>query len=244
MAFEEFQNIIWPALFLSSVLAAIFASLVVYNLNRQTHEKKRYMQKILVRVFSLIAVGSILWVISIILWSIIYTQSVGFFRVSLVDFFCITGCIIIISGFLYCWLKFYKKSSEKRQIITTMAVIIIISAVIIYYIEIYLILPQISDFGLLEKTVSMLYPILTTSMFISSIIVFFLFKEGTVKIPLLLIAIGMLFLVFGDLFYYQYFWTESYGLVGVLSDIFYLSACIFNAVAFYLLFRKSIPGKV
>ena len=69
MVFEEFQYIIWPAINILAVGTAIFAVLVVYNLMKQVHKEKKHTQRVLLRVFMLIAVGTVLLVMSMLTWN-------------------------------------------------------------------------------------------------------------------------------------------------------------------------------
>ena len=240
MVLESIGPVFWVMLNIFSITTTIFATLVVYNLRKQIHKEKRKMQKTLIKTFLLISIGISLLAISLILWSVhsLFTE-VRFEGLTLVDVIFTSGYIFIISGFLYCWFKLYNRALIRNIDKLFLVFLGIVSLVLLYYIITYIIIPNNSQYQFFSQIMNISYPVMTVVLLLSSTISYFLFKEGTVRIPFFLISISTFSIFVGDFLYYSYFWTETYGLIALLSDISYTTAYVLATIAFYILFKKS-----
>jgi MFS family permease len=245
VAYEEFSNIIWTLISILSALSAILSVFVLNNLRKHKHKGKEETKRVLLIFFSLMALGYILWAIAENLWDFYsYILGVEFPGLSIADFFWIVGYIPMIAGFIYCWIKFYNEQERKSFIISIALLASIVISLVLFYILNNLILPYNADYNLLEQIVNVSYPILSSILFISSIIVYFLFEKQTIRTPMILISLSVLFAVFGDILYYNYAWTETYGIMGIFSDTFYVIEYLLSSIAFYLFYNKSKPEHV
>ena len=220
-----------------AVLTAIFAVLLVHKLWKKPVSN---IKGILVKVFSSLAIGSILFAVAEIWWEIVVLSGSDP-ALGTAEIFWIAGILFFILGYGYFTFYMYKEHQKTgKGIILTGAATIIAGSIVYFLITNYIFGYQSGE-TTYEIFLDYFYPITSAIILVLVIAVFMFFKDiGNIGKPLLLLAIGSTFSFLADMLYTYYSWNEIYGIPGILSDSFYSTDYLLSAVAFYMLWRMGM----
>lgn len=214
----------------SSPLAGIFAAILVYKIYKKDEPKVGRLLKI---VFTLIAIGYVLWGFAEGWWTYLYYGLGNINVVTSADIFWVAGYFVVFAGFIYFASQMYKIHGGLKKGLVTTGIVTIVSAAVLFYLIGSLILGFQEGESAIEIFLDYFYPIASAVLIISSIAIYQFYKEAkAVGTTLLLVALSILAYFVGDMFFTYYSWNEIYGVPGLISDVSYIIGDIVAIFAF------------
>ncbi len=202
--------------------------------------EKRYREDIknmFLKVFALFAVAYISWAVAEIIWHI--TELAGTEpHLGLSEYFYTAGYLFAIGGFSYFNYSIYKKHKNTAAGMIRLFLLCLICAAGVYYITAKFIIVSSEAMTGFALFFNYFYPIASTILVITSLLVYLVFREfKQIGKPLLFFALAAGATLIGDILYTYYKINNIYGFIGVASDTVYLVSYIFSISAFYMLYK-------
>ena len=215
---ETLSFILLMLINLFSLLSVIWAILVLFRIfNQEESDIKRVFKN----TFILFSIATIFLMLGEWTWSYhVYILGNDPYP-SIGDLFYVLGYIFEAGGFIYLAAFSYNASKNKEKLRSWMSGALIIAVGASFYLLNWLIIPFHEWGSSLEAMLDLYYPIASSILLVSTIPAYLLFRGLKIEKPLLLIALSALFGFMGDFLFSYYSWNDIYGVIGILSDLFY-----------------------
>ena len=236
MVLENFQE----PLYILTLIVAAFTTIVGYRAVHLLwkHKEKLQLSKTTLAVFTLLAVGYILFSLGELSWYLIYGFVQRLPLASVPDMYWILGTVALLIGFVLFALSMYKEHGGVAHGILLMFIAGAVVAGILYFVlSKGIIKPGESGFS---AFLSFYYPIVSALILLASLNVYLFFEKtnNSMAPSLLLFMIANAITFIGDVLFIYYSSQGIYGFIGIASDILYICAYTFLVVAFWMIGRR------
>ena len=235
---EISKYVVYLLIDIFALLATLFAVLVLVKIWKKGHKKSR-TRRMLVVVFSFLALGMASCTIAEISWDVLEFIFGMSPELGVPDYFWIVCTSFLFIGFTYFSISMFREHGEIKKGVIVISISAVICAGILYWLIGSYILGFQQGESAFEMFIDYFYPIMSALIVISTLSVYIFFKRfPTLGIPLLLLAIGSMMSFGGDMLYTYYSWNELDGILELVSDSLYTFDYAISAAAFYMLLKK------
>jgi hypothetical protein len=221
----------WVVSFIA-IVAAVFALRAVMFI--QSRGRPKTLGDWLPTVFTLVAIGFVLWGIGEIAYDTIVWQGTEPYG-SIADFFYAVGYFPVIAGFAVLWYNIQRsREMTGKEIIAYVAAAV--GAMAAAFFTVSLIVGQQTEETDVQAFLDYFYPIASALTFISTLKAYALFAESRVKQAMLLISAGILVMFGADMLYTYLAWGSTLeSTLGLWDNVFYVVSYALVAAGFWVL---------
>lgn len=239
MVLENIQGSLYLLTLLTAASTALFGFMLI-NLLFTNKLRDLFSNKNLF-IFFFLVFGYACFALAELCWYLMYKVFTELPAASMPDFYWVIGSISLLIAFTTFSVHMYKLHGRKQELYYLLLFGGIVLGVIVYYIS------SFSSLGLSKTTghmfLSYFYPVIDSLILISSISIYlFLEKMDTYRSNMLIFFLANIGFLFADVAYVYSSALETYGIVGILSDILYIAAytlCSISLLSMYIKTRES-----
>ncbi len=235
MVLENIQGSLYFLTLLLAVFTAVLGILVINSLFM--NKIKELFNNTTLFIFFFLVFGYVCFAAAELCWYLMFEVFGSIPAVSMPDFYWVIGSISLLAAFITFSVHMYRQHGRPSEILFISVFGAVVLSVILYYLSSLDFLTTGATTG--HIFLGFFYPLASSLILVSSVSAY-LFQEAmdTFRSNMLLLFLANAAFLVGDLLYIYYFISETYGLVGVLSDSFYIIAYGLCSLSFFSLLVK------
>jgi len=216
---ESFQKELYLLTLVIAGITAVLGFLVVHQFLRRKSSEKLSNTRVV--IFSLLAFGYTCFALGELSWYVIFDIFKQLPSVSMPDLYWVAGSVSLLAGFMLYSFTLFKQRQELQKGLLIIFLEIVFFGVMLYYVLGANIIHENNAPG--QIFLGYYYPLVSAFILLSSLSIYFLSRDQPFGSSWLYLLSANLAFFVGDLLY-TYSAFRGYGLVGALSDIFYIAA--------------------